>query len=113
MQTLSEHDKVEEITLPKRYRAHGKDLAWKVLISLYEELKKEHYQALQRIDEENRHAWSIERMAVALNDLIDAQKNEIFRLREAGRYAIYGKPPPDLSTVDEYGNEEQDSREAK
>ena len=108
MQALSKHEPVERIQLPVRYRASADSHTYFELKRRYEDLKREYYQALEHIEEANREAWSYERMASVLQDRLDIAEAEVRRLAEAGRYAIYGKPKPELFTVDEDAEGEQD-----
>lgn len=113
MQELNKNIPVEKITLPPRYRTDASTHSLRLLCILYEDLKRDHLQTLQQEEEAQREAWSWERMASSLQDRLDIAHDEIRRLAEAGRYAVYGKPKPeDLSPVDEEDEGEQDSGEA-
>jgi hypothetical protein len=109
MPTLNSYDKVEKIALPHRYQAHASAHSHVELIKRYEDLKKEYIQAILRIDESSRAAWSMERYANTLLDLVDAKDIELARLAEAGRYAVYGKP--EISPDDDYTDEEYNEGE--
>lgn len=99
---------VEENTLPIKYRRHGRDLAHYELLTRYEDLKRDYKYALDRVTETHRKNESLKKRLDVEIDLNGALRYQNGQLYEAGRYAVYGKP--ELSTVDEGEEEEQDSQ---
>lgn len=99
------HDPVEEITLPAKYRFGASSLTFARLITLYDDLRRDYLLTLKRLDDLSRGQWSAERQLESQILLNDQLREENARLAEAGRYALYGKPPPEpeeeLSPVDE------------
>lgn len=108
MRDLSRYDQVEKVRVPHRYQAPACTHTYAELCNRYEELKHEYIKAIERIDDANRAAWSTERLAETIRERLDIAEKEIQRLAEAGRYAVYGKP--EISTFDEEGTEEHDSK---
>lgn len=100
---------LEKVTLPRRYQKPAYTHTLYNLQLLYEDLKRDYYHALNRIEDTERKAFSLEKRLATEIQMCDTLRSENMRLYEAGRYAIYGKPKPEeLSPVDEDEEGEQD-----
>ena len=107
---------VEKITLPRKYRAHGRLLSHFELLVTYEDLNRDYLLTLTHLDETYRAQWATERSYIKLLEYVENVRELNRKLAEAGRYAVYGKPenpPEDLSPVDEAPEGEQDGGAAK
>ena len=98
MQDLRSKD-VEEIQLPMKYRRPAAAYTSYNLINQYDSLRTELLLTLKRLDDVSRGQWSAERQLQSQIDLNEYLKDENRRLQEAGRYALYGKLPPEPEEV--------------
>jgi hypothetical protein len=90
---------VEEIQLPMKYRRPAAAYTMYNLINQYDSLRNELLMTLKRLDDVSRGQWHAERQLEAQTALTEAIREENQRLQEAGRYALYGKLPPEPEEV--------------
>lgn len=91
----------EEVSLPARFEQSGVYHPYSTLIIKYDTLRAEYLDMLKHLDQVYADLWATERLLIVKDEVITKLSADHARLYEANKYAVYGKPPPELSPVDE------------